>query len=90
MKRWSELVRKESWDEEYEMCKMLIMLHKGSCTRVRENAFEVGKFSALDPFLQFNYLDLTDKTNVLFAKYALRYSIFKTNFKSTKTLKFVD
>ena len=34
-----------------------------------ETPFEVGKFSALDPFLQFNYLDLTDKSNVLFAKY---------------------
>ena len=34
-----------------------------------ETPFEVGKFSAFDPFLQFNYLDLTDKSNVLFAKY---------------------
>ena len=31
--------------------------------------FEVGQFSVLDPFLQFNYLDLTDKANVLFSKY---------------------
>ena len=34
-----------------------------------EVPFEIGKFAALDPFLQFNYLDLTDKTNVLFTKY---------------------
>ena len=34
-----------------------------------ETPFEIGKFSSLDPFLQFNYLDLTDKANVLFAKY---------------------
>ena len=41
-----------------------------------EMPFETGKFSALDPFLQFNYLDLTDKTNVLFAKY-IYHEIFQ-------------
>ena len=35
-KRWNELVRKESWDEECEKCKMLVMLHKGPCTRSAE------------------------------------------------------
>ena len=45
MKRWSELVRKESWDEECEICKMPVMLHKGPCTRIQgeANAFEFGK-----------------------------------------------
>ena len=35
MKKWSELVGKESWDEECDMCKITIMLHKGPCTRVQ-------------------------------------------------------
>ena len=35
-KRWNELVRKESWDEECEACKMPVMLHKGPCTRGAE------------------------------------------------------
>ena len=45
MKRWSELVRKESWDEECEICKMPVMLHEGPCTRIQgeANAFEFGK-----------------------------------------------
>ena len=45
MKKWSELVRKENWDEECEICKMLVMLHKGSCTRVQgeANAMDKGK-----------------------------------------------
>ena len=44
MKRWSELVRKESWDEECEACKMPVMLHKGPCTRKAEvNAVEFGE-----------------------------------------------
>ena len=41
-----------------------------------ETPFEVAKFSAVDPFLQFNYLDLTDKANVLFAKY-IYHEIFQ-------------
>ena len=41
MKRWSELVRKESWDEECEAYKILVMLYKESCTRKAEvNAVE--------------------------------------------------
>ena len=41
-----------------------------------ETPFEVAKFSAVDPFLQFNYLDLTDKANVLFSKY-IYHEIFQ-------------
>ena len=36
MKKLSELMRKESWDEECETCKMLVMLHKGPCTRTAD------------------------------------------------------
>ena len=44
MKRWSELVRKEAWDEECEVCKMPVMLHKGPCTRkVEVNTVEFGE-----------------------------------------------
>ena len=43
MKRWSKLVRKESLDEECEMCKMPVLLHKGPCIRVQENSFEFKK-----------------------------------------------
>ena len=44
VKRWSALARKEDWNEECEMCKMPVMLHKGPCTRKEElNAFEFGK-----------------------------------------------
>ena len=45
MKRWSELVRKESWDKECEICKMPGMLHKGPCKWIQgeANAFEFGK-----------------------------------------------
>ena len=43
--------------------------------------FEIGKFSALDPFLQFNFLDLTDKANILFAKYVY-HEIFQFVQKS--------
>ena len=32
-KRWNELSRKESWDNEWETCRMPEMLHKGPCTR---------------------------------------------------------
>ena len=52
---------------------MLVYLSKGP--------FEIGKFSALDPFLQFNFLDLTDKANVLFAKYVY-HEIFQFVQKS--------
>ena len=44
MKRWSELVRKKSWEGECEICKMPLMLHKGPCTRIQgeANSFEFG------------------------------------------------
>ena len=44
VKRWSALARKEDWDEECEMCKMPVMLHKGPCTRKEEfNAVQLGE-----------------------------------------------
>ena len=35
-KKWNELTRKESWDNECETCRMPEMLHKGACTRKTE------------------------------------------------------
>ena len=35
-KKWNELTRKESWDNECEACRMPEMLHKGAHTRKTE------------------------------------------------------
>ena len=34
--KWNEIIRKESWDNEWETCRIPEMLHKGACTRKTE------------------------------------------------------
>ena len=60
-KRWNELVRKESWDEECEICKIPVMLHKGPCTRIQGEADAFDKGNLWEAWSLFKKKDKTDK-----------------------------